>query len=119
MLPVIGLSFRSGAIEDVDHEALWLALLNEVRQPGAHALDCSVIDCDEYIERKLSTIEGTQHVYVKEEEWEVIYRGVIDGKESAKPNARSFCTNTPWSSRGRYPCSCLVERGVKSVTFIE
>ena len=23
--------------EDIDHDALWLALLNEVRQPGAHA----------------------------------------------------------------------------------
>ena len=30
--------------EDVGHEALWLALVNEVRQPGAHALNCSVTD---------------------------------------------------------------------------
>ena len=28
--------------EDVGHEALWLALVNEVRQPRAHALNCSV-----------------------------------------------------------------------------
>ena len=30
--------------EDVGHEALWLALVNEVRQPRAHALNCSVTD---------------------------------------------------------------------------
>ena len=27
--------------EDVGHEALWLPLVNEVRQPRAHALNCS------------------------------------------------------------------------------
>ena len=31
-------------IEDVDHEALWLALLIEVRQPGAHAPICTAIE---------------------------------------------------------------------------
>ena len=28
--------------EDVGHEALWLALVNEVRQPRAHAVNCLV-----------------------------------------------------------------------------
>ena len=36
--PVIGLGFHSSALEDVDHDALWLALLNEVRQPAAHRI---------------------------------------------------------------------------------
>jgi hypothetical protein len=80
--PVIGLGFHSSSLEDVNHDALWLALLNEVRQPRAHAPNCSVIDCDGYIERKLSSTGSTQHVYVREEEWEVVYRDVIDGKES-------------------------------------
>merc|ERR1712136_735327 len=80
--PVIGLGFHSSAMEDVDHDALWLAVLNEVRQPGAHAPNCSVTECDGYIERKLSSTGTTQHVYVREEEWAVVYRDVVDGKES-------------------------------------
>ena len=46
------------------------------------------------------------HVYVKEEEWEVIYRPVIDGKESKK-YSRSFCTDTSWRSKSR---ASLVQR---------
>ena len=72
--PVMGLSFHSSAIEDVDHDAFWLALLNEVRR--------SVIDYDRYIEKKLSSTGSTQHVYVKEEEWTVIYRDVVDEKKT-------------------------------------
>ena len=41
-----GLDFHTSTIEDTDHDALWLALLDEVRQPGAHAPNCSVTDCD-------------------------------------------------------------------------
>ena len=54
MQPVIALSFRSSAIECVDHGALRLALVNEVRMPGAHALNCSVVVCDGCIEREPS-----------------------------------------------------------------
>ena len=78
--PVIELGFHSSAMEDVDHDTLWLALLNEVRQPGAHAPNCLVIDCGGYIERKLSSTGSTQHVYVREEEWVVVDRDVADGK---------------------------------------
>ena len=35
MQPVLGLGFRSSSIEGIDHDALWLAFLNEVRQPAA------------------------------------------------------------------------------------
>ena len=66
----------------VNHDALWLALLNEIRQPGTHAPNCSVIDCDGYVERKLPSIGSTQHIYVSEEEWTIVYRDVVDGKES-------------------------------------
>ena len=45
--PVIGFCLHPSAIKDVDHEMLWLVLLNEVRLPGAHAPNCSVTDCDE------------------------------------------------------------------------
>ena len=31
------LGFHSSATEDVGHESLWLALVNKVRQPSAHA----------------------------------------------------------------------------------
>ena len=36
----------SSAVEDVDHEALWVALTNMVRRSGAHTPNCSVTDCD-------------------------------------------------------------------------
>ena len=71
----IGLGFNSSA-EDVDHDALWLALLDEVRQPEAHAPNCSVTDCDTIIERKLSSMGSTLHVHVKEEEWENLFNKV-------------------------------------------
>ena len=64
MQPVIGFGFHSSSLEEVNHDVLWLALLNEVRQPGAHAPTCSVIDCDGYVERKLPSIGSTQHIYV-------------------------------------------------------
>ena len=38
--------------------------------------------CDGYIERKLSSIGSTQYVYVREEEWKVVSRDVIDGEDS-------------------------------------
>ena len=38
--PVIGLGFDSSANEDIDLDALWLALLDEVRQPEADAPSC-------------------------------------------------------------------------------
>ena len=81
MQSVIGLGFHSSSLEEVNHDALWLALLNEVRQPGTHAPNCSVIDCDGYVERKLPLIGSTQHIYVSEEEWTIVYRDVVDGKE--------------------------------------
>ena len=46
--PGIGLSFHSSAAEDVDVNVLLLALVNKVRQPGAHAPNCST----------MSTLEG-------------------------------------------------------------
>ena len=47
--PVIGWDFLSSATE-VDHEALLLASVNEVRQPGIHAPNCSLTDGDGYLE---------------------------------------------------------------------
>ena len=64
---VFGLGFHSSTIEDDDHDALWLALFCEVRQPGSHTPNCSVTDFDACIERKLSSIGSTQHV--REEKW--------------------------------------------------
>ena len=61
---VIGWGFQSTAMEDVDHDALWLAVLNEVLQPGAHAPNCLMIECDGHIERKLSSTGSTQPVHV-------------------------------------------------------
>ena len=52
--------------------------------PEHTAPNFSVTDCDMYIERKLSlsSIGSIVHVYIEEEEWEFIFRDVIDGKES-------------------------------------
>ena len=41
---VIGWSIHSSSSDGVDFDALWLALLNEVRQLAAHALNCLVSD---------------------------------------------------------------------------
>ena len=46
VLLVIGLGIRSSSCEGVDHDALWLALLAQVCQLAAHALNCSESDCD-------------------------------------------------------------------------
>ena len=56
--------------------------LIKVAQPGAHTPNCSVTDCGGYIERKLSSMVSTLHVYVKDEQGESVYGVVIEGKES-------------------------------------
>merc|ERR1712135_273167 len=83
MQPVIGLGFHSSSLEDVNHDALWLALLNEVRQPGAHAPNCSVIDCDGYVERKRGRL--------------CIEMSLMEKR--AKLNAQLFCAHIRWRSR--------------------
>ena len=83
MQPVIGLYFHSSASKDVDHEASWVVLLNEV-----HAPTCSMIDCDEsFIERALVD-RRVLHVCIPEEEWKIVYQNIIDGKEN-----ETKCTN--------------------------
>ena len=65
-------------MEDVDHDALWRALLTEVRQREAHALNCSVIEC-------VGTVRGgfRQRKYTARlrqgGQWAVVYRDVVDG----------------------------------------
>ena len=49
-------------MKDVDHDASWMALLNEVCLLDAHAPNCAVIERDEDVERRLSSIGGTEHV---------------------------------------------------------
>ena len=52
----------------------------------------SVFDCDEYIERKLLAFASRTRLR-QEEEWEIIYRPVNDGKESKRTRdhfARTF-----------------------------
>ena len=39
---LFGLDFHSSAIKDVDHDALWLGLLCDVRHSKAHALQLQV-----------------------------------------------------------------------------
>ena len=89
---VVGSDFHSPGM-DVDHDALWLALLNEIQQPRAHAPNCLMIECDGNIEKKLSSTGSTQHVYVNEEEWAVVYRDVTDGIEVASRGAQLECPN--------------------------
>ena len=59
---------------------------------GIHA-DFSVVGCDEYSERKLPPCT-TLSCSRQEEEWEIIYRLVNDGKES-KTYSRPLCTDIP------------------------
>ena len=54
-------------MEDIDHVALRRAFLREVRQRGAFARKCSVIECDGHCERRLSSTRSTQHVYFRNE----------------------------------------------------
>ena len=63
-----GLGFHSCAIEDANHETL--------TQPGVHTPNCSVTDCDGYLEAF-----STQHVYGREKDWKVVYRDVLDERE--------------------------------------
>ena len=108
----IGLGFHSSAMEDADHDALWLALLNEVREPRAHAPNCSVIDCDGNIERKLSSTGSTQHVYVREEEWAVVYRDVVNGKER-KLNAHCSARTSVGDRGVRKECAQWIPSALK------
>ena len=74
-----GLGFHSSAIEEVDHDALLLTFVIENCQPGIHEPNCSLMDCDGCLERNFSSFGSTQHVYVREKDWEVISRDIIDG----------------------------------------
>ena len=42
--------------------------------------NCSVIECDGYSERRLSSTRSTLHVYVRGESEQVACRDVVDGK---------------------------------------
>ena len=56
--PVIGLNFHSLAIENVDHDALWLAMLSEARLPRARApwlLVTAIVNFDFEIDIFVST----------------------------------------------------------------
>ena len=59
----IGLSFRSSSSEEVDHDALWLALLNETHQPTAKSVqesDCNEVDHRTSLQRALTPYGGTE-----------------------------------------------------------
>ena len=92
---VFDLSFHSSTIED-DHDALWLALLNELRQLGAHTPNCSVTVRDGYIERKLFV--DWKHTSREGGRVEVCF-SVSLVAETSKPKAPSFCADIFWSSR--------------------
>jgi len=79
---VLGLGLQSARIDVVDHNALWVSMLDEVRNPRAHAPNCTVTDCDGFVERKLLSSGTTQHVYVREDVSEIAYREVTGGRES-------------------------------------
>ena len=40
---VIDFGFHSSSMKDADHDAKWLAFLNEVRQARAHAPNCTAM----------------------------------------------------------------------------
>ena len=62
-----GLGFPLVFMENVDHDTVWRASLNEIRQRRAHAPNCSVNECDGHCERRLSSTRSTQHIYVRNE----------------------------------------------------
>ena len=64
---VIEFSFHSSAIEDAGHEVLWLACCRSA----------TIFERDKNIERKLSSLGSTLHVYIKEEYWDVVSRDVV------------------------------------------
>ena len=63
----------------------WVLLPSKRHQPGAHAPSRPVTVCNKHIERKLSSMGNTLHVYVGEEEWELCVK-VSLMEERAKPN---------------------------------
>ena len=68
---VIEFSFHSRAIEDAGHEVLWLACCRSA----------TIFERDKNIERKLSSLGSTLHVYIKEEYWDVVSRDVVLKRE--------------------------------------
>ena len=51
--PFIGLGFPLTCMENVDHDRVWRASLNEVRQRKTHAPSCMMNECDGHCERRL------------------------------------------------------------------
>ena len=60
--------FHSSAIKDVDHEASWLVLLNEVQAPKCSVTECGVL----FVESALVD-RSILHVCVQEEEWKFVH----------------------------------------------
>ena len=58
MRTVFGLGFHSFAVKDVDHDALCLTLFNEVRQPGAHAPNCTAMSATGILRRGIRHLEA-------------------------------------------------------------
>ena len=87
------------------------AIKNVHLKPGEHAPNCSVTDCDQYVEWKLSSTESLLHVYVKEEKWEVVYRIIIDGKRERNRMRDHFARTFRWRSRCAQECakSCIAK----------
>ena len=60
--PVIGQCFRSSTLEDVDRVSPWPAFFERGLAARSARADCSVLECDEFIEKKLPSSGSTQHV---------------------------------------------------------
>ena len=78
-------------MEDVDYDASWRALLNEVRHRVAHAPNCSVIPCDGYSERWLSSTRSILHVYVRDESGRLFIE--VSSMEEGKTECAIICAH--------------------------
>ena len=109
--PVRGSGSHSFAMKDVNHEASWLALSNEVQELDAHAPNCTVTECGEFIERRPSSFGSTLHVDVSDERWRLSTLLLITTQSSLRlrklTSIRLTCSQTEHHHRRRGYFHCL------------
>ena len=79
-------------MKDLDHEALWLVLLYEVRQSGAHTPIYSVTECDA-LSLKEVLVDRSCTCTLRKSGKLFLVMSVMEKK--ANPNACSFCAYIP------------------------
>jgi len=75
--PIVGLGIHSAEITNVDHDALWMAMIKEAQRPQIVMPKCVAVPRDGFVERTIVP----QRAYVSEHQCEIAMRDIIDGSE--------------------------------------